>query len=647
MEPIVTRSFCHVFFKVASDLVAAGTLNEVFDILSRAFHEYIGDLSIALIIQNTYEGTTDTFISGFEDKEKINQILRNILTDSKETSDNEYHNRHEIENGIIGAYYAKFENPEIKELFKNMAPDISNYLWNVIVDKYNKLKENEAAQILWKIKDVQAGDENELNNITLNKLLENLLVLALRRTSANIGAIVLLNENTNELEFEPRAMKGKAIRTPPETMSREVKTICSVVLKTNKFYICNDSEKDSNYFPMFENVFSSLAIPILFQKRTIGVIIVESQKKNFFKIEDVEKLTSLSKTAAMFIRRAQLYKETSARGNGIRIVGTSSSWRNVEKRVEKAAATDATVLLRGESGTGKELIAHSIHFNSQRKTAPFITVNCAAIPGELLESEMFGHVKGAFTGAINDKIGEFQKADGGTIFLDEIGDLPLLLQVKLLRVLQSGEVRPVGSNNKPVRVNVRVIAATSRNLEEMIEQRVFRRDMYYRLNVVPIWLPPLREHKEDIAQLIQNFIEEANQMHGTSVRGVTKAALDVFMTYDYPGNVRQLSNFIHQSIIMSDGNTIKFVDIPEELRNNSGSEFSPNLLYEAEDEENPGTYHDEKEKIMESFSRNYFSALLEKTGGNIQDASKIAGISRTAFYKIMERYSLNINPKEF
>ncbi len=264
------------------------------------------------------------------------------------------------------------------------------------------------------------------------------------KLDANIGAILLLDEKTGEFTVEPRAVAGKAISIIPEKLPTTTRSLTAVVYRTNRPCLCNDTERDPNYYPIFQGVKSSLIVPISFQSRCIGVIVVESQERNRFTEADAEKLLSVARTATMFIRRAQLYRATAEHGDGIMIFGRNEKWREVERRIEKAAKTDATVILRGESGTGKELVAHAIHFNSPRRDGPFVVINCAAIPADLLESEMFGHVKGSFTGAYTDKTGEFERADGGTIFLDEIGDLPPILQVKLLRTLQSGEVRPVG-----------------------------------------------------------------------------------------------------------------------------------------------------------------------------------------------------------
>jgi transcriptional regulator with GAF, ATPase, and Fis domain len=551
-----------------------------------------------------------------------------------------------LEKGVRGAVLGLHAtNADLKKT-ANIAETILPQFWSIFSERYNKMIAGKESEMLWKMKGAQseASDGSHLNSIELNKLLENLLELALRKIKLKCGCVLLLNEQTGELEFEPRAVKGKSLSIVPEKIATDEKSLASIAIKTNEPYICNDTENDPNYYPLFQGIKSSLVVPIEFQKRSIGVIAIESENKDEFSEEDATLIKALAKEATMFIRRAQLFEETSKRGDAIMILGHSEGWKDVEKRIERASRTDATVILRGESGTGKELLAHAIHFNSPRKDKPFVTLNCAAIPSELLESEMFGHVKGAFTGAYYNKTGEFEKAEGGTIFLDEIGDLPTMLQVKLLRTLQSGEIRPVGSSKVARKVDVRVIAATSRDLELMVSKGEFRMDMYYRLHVVPIKVPPLRDYKDDIPNLIENFIREANANFKTSVKRANKKALSALMQYDYPGNVRQLRNVINQAVIMADGDTIKPEDLPAEI-------FSANVVNPEpgdvtafpENESDLRSYHAEKERIMEKFTREYFSTLLRQTGGNMAATAKIAGISRVALYKIFKKYGISEN----
>jgi formate hydrogenlyase transcriptional activator len=245
------------------------------------------------------------------------------------------------------------------------------------------------------------------------------------------------------------------------------------------------------------------------------------------------------------ISRSSLYEE---------IIGSSMPLRRVLSQVSKVAPTDSTVLLLGETGTGKELIASAIHQRSKRSTRPFIRVNCAAIPPSLVASELFGHEKGAFTGALQKRLGRFESADGGTIFLDEIGDLPMDTQVALLRVLQEREFERVGSN-APISIDVRVLAATNRNLEAAVTAGTFREDLFYRLNVFPIRIPPLRERKDDIPLLVEYLVERYAKKTGKRFGHIKKSTLAVFQTYDWPGNIRELQNVVERAVILCDGET--------------------------------------------------------------------------------------------
>ncbi|MFZ5969652.1 MAG: sigma-54 interaction domain-containing protein [Bacillota bacterium] len=248
------------------------------------------------------------------------------------------------------------------------------------------------------------------------------------------------------------------------------------------------------------------------------------------------------------------------------IIGKSKVMEKALLVAQKSAKTSSTVLIRGESGTGKELVAQAIHYSSTRTKKPFVKVNCGSIPATLLESELFGHEQGSFTGAVRRKIGKFEQANGGTIFLDEIGDMPVEMQVKLLRVLQEKEFERVGGE-ETIKCDVRVVAATNRNLEELIEQGAFREDLYYRLNVIPIHLPSLRERKEDIPLLIRYFIEKKNEKLGTEVKGVAPEVETCFCKYDWPGNVRELENLMERLIALTDGEEINLQDIPSYISN--------------------------------------------------------------------------------
>jgi len=246
------------------------------------------------------------------------------------------------------------------------------------------------------------------------------------------------------------------------------------------------------------------------------------------------------------------------------IVGNSQGIRDVFGVVEKAAASESTVMIFGESGTGKELIARALYQNSKRESKPFIAVNCGAIPHELLESELFGYEKGAFTGASHTRIGRLELANEGTVFLDEIGDMPAALQVKLLRVLAEQEIDRLGGS-KPIKVNVRFITATHRNIEDAIKEGKFREDLYYRLNIIPIVIPPLRDRKSDIPLLVQHFLKKCNENQGQQAKVISDEAIQMLVNYSWPGNIRELGNFIERMVVLSVGDNITPRDLPEKV----------------------------------------------------------------------------------
>jgi len=306
------------------------------------------------------------------------------------------------------------------------------------------------------------------------------------------------------------------------------------------------------------------------------------------------------------------------------IVGISPKICEILNLVKKVAPTKSTALITGESGTGKELIAHAIHQNSPRKTEKFVPINCAAIPENLLESELFGHVKGAFTGAMSSKEGLFKIADKGTLFLDEVGELPLSLQVKLLRVIEDGEVLPVGGI-KPVKTDVRLIAATARNLSEEVEKGSFREELYYRLNVVEISLPPLRKRKEDIPPLVNHFVNKLNVELKKSVSGVDPQAMRLLLGYSWKGNVRELQNVIERAMILCEGDVITTSDLPSLL----SGEKEP-----IEKEE------DSLKEILREYERGHIIKVLEKTGYDKKEAARLLGLSLSSLYRKIEELSI-------
>lgn len=312
------------------------------------------------------------------------------------------------------------------------------------------------------------------------------------------------------------------------------------------------------------------------------------------------------------------------------IVSADSRMQEVFKLVTKVLNNDITVLIYGESGTGKELIARAIHYNGNRKNAPFIVVNCASIPRELLESELFGHEKGSFTGAHQRKLGKFEIANGGTIFLDEVGELEMLLQAKLLRVIQEKAFDRVGGTEL-IKTDVRIISATNRDLKVAVEKKEFREDLFYRLNSFPIYIPPLRHRKGDILVLAQHFLESLNKKLGKSVKGFSKKALKLIYDYPWPGNIREMENTIERCMIIAEKDVIDVDDLPVHLKTSDSviaSDFTGNI------------FQDDTIIPFEKLKEEAIRHALKVTKGNIVEAAKKLHLGRATIYRLMDRYSI-------
>ena len=311
------------------------------------------------------------------------------------------------------------------------------------------------------------------------------------------------------------------------------------------------------------------------------------------------------------------------------IVGKSHAIRALIDRIERVAPTDARVLVTGENGTGKELVARAIHRQSPRRGGPFVEVNCAAIPGELIESELFGHMKGSFTGAVADRAGKFEQANGGTLFLDEVGDMSLAAQAKVLRVLQDNVVTRIGGS-KPITVDVRVLAATNKNVEEEIAAGRFREDLYYRLNVVPLWVPPLRERREDIPSLVAHFINQLSEREGMTPRVIAEDAVHRLTEYDWPGNVRELRNTIERLLILASGPRITAADIDRLVGRRTSESVSMGTL----------TEYQTFEEFKHGAERTFLLAKLREFDWNVSETARALDMPRSNLYKKIERYGL-------
>ena len=386
--------------------------------------------------------------------------------------------------------------------------------------------------------------------------------------------------------------------------------------------------------------YSFICVPIKKENRVVGAISADRPFEGKSSLEKGEKL--LSVVAAMVAHHVinietiriekeqlkteniRLKSELENRYSFTNFIGNSNKMREVLQMISQVSSSSATVLIRGESGTGKELVANSIHYNSERNKKPFIKINCAAIPENLIESELFGHEKGAFTGASHLKKGKFEIADQGTIFLDEIGNMSLSAQVKLLRVLQEKEFERVGGY-KPIKTDVRIVAATNSNLEEMVRQGRFRDDLYFRLNVFPIYLPSLRMRKTDIILLADHFLEKYATLHKKDIKRISTPAIDMMMEYHWPGNVRELENCMERAVILCNEGAIHSYHLPATLQTGTKTKTLPQSLEDA-------VARLEKEILMDA---------LKNTKGNINKAAKLIGITVRKFSYKAEHYGIS------
>lgn len=348
---------------------------------------------------------------------------------------------------------------------------------------------------------------------------------------------------------------------------------------------------------------------------------------------DLKQLRAVAERAADSSRlrrtNVELHRRLDERFGFEGVVGDSPQMRDVIERLKRIAPTNASVLIQGETGTGKELVAQAIHQNSPRKSRPFVALNCAALSENILESELFGHVKGAFTDAVTDRVGKFEYANGGTMFLDEVGDMPLPTQIKLLRVLENSEITRVGSND-PIKVNVRILSATNQNLEDGIEAGTFRNDLYHRLKVITLRLPTLVERGADIPILIDHFIKLFAKKHGKQIKGVVPAARRRLLTYRWPGNVRQLRNVVESMVVVDYDGLLDLDDLPDELSEPSEPTAEPSTAPLATLVGKPLT----------DLERIFIVETLRVTGGNREEAAGMLGIGERTLYRKIKEYGL-------
>ncbi len=359
-----------------------------------------------------------------------------------------------------------------------------------------------------------------------------------------------------------------------------------------------------------------------------------------FKIDEVRILIQNAlRSKSLEVENRNLKKELGKEYSFDNLVGNSEAMHKVYDLIKRVAQSPTNVLVTGESGTGKEMIAKAIHYNGPLKDKPFVTVNCGAIPESLMESEMFGHKKGSFTGAVSDKPGLFEVADGGSLFLDEVGELPLSIQVKLLRAIQERVIRRVGATDD-LKVDVRIIAATNRDLEEMIQKGGFREDLFYRLNVIQIKSPPLRERKEDIPLLAKHFLNKYNERLGRQVHGISDEAMNTLTNYNYPGNVRELENVIERTVALEGGTTILPESLPPFVNTSLGRKMASAYEIEITDE---GV---DLERILEQIEKELIIKAVHKTNGVKKKAAKLLGVSFRSMRYRVDKYNLGASDDE-
>ena len=460
------------------------------------------------------------------------------------------------------------------------------------------------------------------------------------------GTVTILNPLRNEISIEvAHGMSRVAMERGKYQVGEGV---TGRVIETGKPFLVPKISQE----PLFLNrtatrrvvrdqQLSFICVPVKKGDQVVGALSVDRPFDESYSLEEGERLLSIIATMiaqhvinleSIQLEREQLREENrrlrdelSKKHRITNIIGNSNKMREVFQMISQVCQSNATVLIRGESGTGKELAANAIHYNSPRAQQPFVKVNCAALPENLIESELFGHEKGAFTGAIRQKPGKFELANKGTIFLDEIGSIGADLQVKLLRVLQEREFERVGGYHT-IKADIRVIAATSKNLEQAVEEGTFRSELYYRLNVFPIYMPPLRERKTDILLLADFFLEKYARENRKDIRRLSTPAIDMLMQYHWPGNVRELENCIERAVLLCDGGVIHSYHLPPTLQTGEESDTIPALSLEE------SVANIEREMIIDA---------LKNTQGNMARAAKLLHITERKFSYKAKRYGVH------
>ncbi len=486
----------------------------------------------------------------------------------------------------------------------------------------------------------------ELRNVIRPVLLRMAEVLGLRR-----GMITILNRNRGDWAISEAV--GLPVGEAKEDYLQQCRDILNQVVKTGQAVVVPDIRNEPSLRPSRTGegdgtgatpetgLIAFLCVPIKFGDEVVGGLSVERSENARSNLAADRRLLSLiansiaqtvhfhrdthEKLDALKVENERLQEQIKSSFRPQHIIGNSNAMRTVYLHIEQVANSITTVLIRGESGTGKELVARALHEQSPRKSKGFVKFNCAALPESIIESELFGHERGAFTGAIAMRKGRFEIASGGTMFLDEIGDVTPATQVKLLRILQEKEFERVGGHT-PIKCDVRIITATSRNLEEMIEQGKFRPDLYYRLNVFPIYLPPLRDRKADLLLLADAFVEKFSRVNNKNVRRISTAAIDLLMSYHWPGNVRELENCIERAVLLCPGQSIEAHHLPPTLQKKAPTETGPS-----------GTL----DTAVAALEYEMIVAELKSCDGNMSKAARNLGLTERQMGLRIKKYGVD------
>ncbi len=476
----------------------------------------------------------------------------------------------------------------------------------------------------------------------LNQLLELILMTGTRIMRAKASSLLLLDQKTQKLYFKvTTGTKKEAVKNFEIKLGQG---IVGHVAETGDPLLIKDVAKDSRWYRTISDQIgfktrSILCVPMKVDSKVIGAIdFINKSDGDSFQKNDLDLLTVFADLAALAIANARKFQLVERENQGLKqsldldhqIIGKSAAIRRVVADALKVADSNASTLILGESGTGKELLARLIHQASQRKERHMIALNCAAMPETLLEAELFGHEKGSFTGAVEQKIGKLELADESTLFLDEIGEMSPSMQVKLLRVLQDGVFYRVGGNT-PISVDIRIIAATNQNIAEEIPKGKFREDLYYRLNVVELQLPPLRERREDISLLACHFADLFKKEKGNAHVEITKTAMDKIQKYDWPGNIRELRNAIERAVVMGNGKQILPEDLPMVDASTALNHIEVGISLQ---------------QALDDFKKRFIELNLRNTNGNQSRAADIMGIQRTYLSRLITKYGIKKNHKE-